>query len=261
MTSSGNPPAGARFDVIGNRITVATRASALRDLLAGVRAGQGGYVCFVNAHVAVTGREDPRVRAAVNESFMSLPDGRPVFAAGRLQGIEPLEAVPGPDFMEAALRAASHPPLRHFFLGGRQDVLDRLVAVVGERYPGACVAGALSPPFRALSPAEWGEVTAQVRAARPDVVWVGLGAPKQELFMREHWRALAPAVLLGVGAAFDFTAGAVGRAPAWMRSAGLEWLFRLVAEPRRLWRRYAYTNTMFLAYLAADTLRRRRPPA
>jgi N-acetylglucosaminyldiphosphoundecaprenol N-acetyl-beta-D-mannosaminyltransferase len=247
--------------VIGNQITVATRASALRDLLAGVRAGQGGYVCFVNVHVAVTGREDPRVRAAVNESFMSLPDGRPVFAAGRLQGVVPLEAVPGPDFMEAVLRHISDPPLRHFFLGGRPDVLDRLVTVVGQRYPTACVAGALSPPFRPLSPEEWSGIAARVRDARPDLVWVGLGAPKQELFMNGYWRALAPAVLLGVGAAFDFTAGTVERAPAWMRKAGLEWLFRLLAEPRRLWRRYAYTNTMFLAYLAADTLRRRRSRA
>jgi N-acetylglucosaminyldiphosphoundecaprenol N-acetyl-beta-D-mannosaminyltransferase len=261
MTSSVATPAVARFDVIGNRITVATRASALRDLLAGVRAGQGGYVCFVNAHVAVTAREDPRVQAAVNGSFMSLPDGRPVFATGRLRGVAPLEAVPGPDFMDAVLGQASDPPLRHFFLGGRQEVLDRLVTVVRERYPGACVAGALSPPFRSLSAAEWAEIIARVRAARPDLVWVGLGAPKQELFMSEHWRALAPALLLGVGAAFDFTAGTVERAPAWMRAGGLEWLFRLLAEPRRLWRRYAYTNTMFVAYLAADTLRRRQPGA
>lgn len=250
-----------RFDVIGNRITVATGESAVADLLAGVRAGQGGYVCFVNAHVAVTGREDAAVRAAVDESFMSLPDGRPVFLAGKLRGVAPLEPVPGPDFMATVLARREDPPLRHFFLGGREEVLGRLVEVVHERYPGAEVAGAWSPPFRPLSDAEWAEALAKVRATRPDLVWVGLGAPKQELFMQAHWRELAPALLLGVGAAFDFMAGSVARAPAWMRRAGLEWLYRLVSEPRRLWRRYAYTNTMFVAYFLRDALSRRGPPA
>lgn len=252
-----------RFDVLGNRITVATRASAMEDLLAGVRAGEGGYVCFVNAHLAVAGREDAEVRAALDGSLMSLPDGRPVYAAGRLLGIEPLEAVPGPDFMAAVLARREPPVLRHYFLGGRPEVLDRMVAAIGARYPGTIVAGTYSPPFRSLTAAEWGDVLTRIRAARPDVVWVGLGAPKQELFMSTHAAALAPAVLLGVGAAFDFIAGAVPRAPAWMRRAGLEWCFRLASEPRRLWRRYAYTNTMFLAYLVGDALGgrfRRQPP-
>lgn len=251
-----------RFDVIGNRITAATRASAVERLLAGLREGQGGYVCFVNAHLAVAGREDEAVRRAIDESLMSLPDGRPVFATGRLRGVGPLEPIPGPDFMEAMLARRSEPPFRHFFLGGTQAVLDRLVALVGRRFPDAEVAGAYSPPFRTLSSAEWSQVIATVRAAAPDLIWVGLGAPKQELFMQEHWRALAPAILLGVGAAFDFMAGSIARAPPWMRRAGLEWCFRLSREPRRLWRRYAYTNTMFVAYSVRDGLarwRRARP--
>jgi len=252
-----------RFDVLGNRITAATRASAMKGLLAGIGRGEGGYVCFVNAHLAVAGREDTHVRAALNGSLMSLPDGRPVYATGRLLGIEPLEAVPGPDFMAAVLARREPPALRHYFLGGRPEVLERLVEVIGERYPGTVVAGTYSPPFRPLTDAEWGDALARIRTARPDVVWVGLGAPKQELFMSTHAAALAPAVLLGVGAAFDFLAGTQPRAPAWMRRAGLEWCFRLASEPRRLWRRYAYTNTMFLAYLARDALggRLRRKPA
>jgi N-acetylglucosaminyldiphosphoundecaprenol N-acetyl-beta-D-mannosaminyltransferase len=250
-----------RFDVISCRITAGTFAQALERLVERVRSGLGGYVCFVNGHLAVTGREDPAVRAALNGSFMSLPDGRPVYAAGRLRGVAPLEPVAGPDFMQAVLARRDGPPLRHFFLGGRAEVLSRLVERVRARYPGAEVAGAWSPPFRPLSDVEWREALAMVRESRPDVIWVGLGAPKQELFMHEHWRELAPAVLLGVGAAFDFLAGSVARAPSWMRRAGLEWVYRLVSEPRRLWRRYAYTNTMFIAYLLRDTLARRRPPA
>lgn len=245
-----------RFDVIGCRITAATLDTALERLEDAVVAGRGGYVCFVNGHLAVTGHEEPAVRTALNASLMSLPDGRPVYVAGRLLGVSPLEAVPGPDVMAAMLARKTARPLRHFFLGGREEVLERLVAVVRERYPSAVVAGAYSPPFRPIDEAEWAAVLERVRATAPDLVWVGLGAPKQELFMHARAAGLAPAVLLGVGAAFDFTAGTLARAPAWMRRSGLEWLFRLVAEPRRLWRRYAYTNTMFLAYLARQRLGR-----
>jgi N-acetylglucosaminyldiphosphoundecaprenol N-acetyl-beta-D-mannosaminyltransferase len=246
-----------RFDVIGSLITQATFDSAMTDVLAGVRRGNGGYVCFVNGHLAVAAREDETVRQALNDSYMSLPDGRPVYATGKWRGVAPLEPVPGPDFMAAVLARRDDPPLRHYFLGGRPEVLARLAGVIAERFPGAQIAGTCSPPFRPLSREEWDALLGQVRAARPDLVWVGLGAPRQELFMHEHWRALAPAVLLGVGAAFDFMAGSLARAPEWMRRAGLEWLFRLASEPRRLWRRYVYTNTMFIAYLAADTVRGR----
>lgn len=241
-----------RFNVIGNLITVATFESAIEHLLFRVRHGGGGYICFVNAHLAVTARENDDVRVAVNGSFMSLPDGRPIFVAGKLRGIHPLEAVPGPDFMNAVLARRSEPALRHYFLGGRQEVLDRLAEVIARRFPGAQVVGTYSPPFRPMSAPEWGTVIADIRAAGPDLIWVGLGAPKQELFMNAHWQALAPSVLLGVGAAFDFMSGSVVRAPAWVRRAGLEWCFRLASEPRRLWRRYVYTNTMFIAYLVKD---------
>ncbi len=241
-----------RYDVFGNRITIATPQSARASLLARLRERAGGYVCFVNAHVAVTAQENLEVRAAINESFMSLPDGRPVYVAGRFKGVRPLEPVPGPDFLEAMLALEGQPPLRHYFLGARREVLDRLVEVIARRFPATEIAGTYSPPFRPISGAEWQDVFATIRAARPDVIWVGLGAPRQELFMNAHWQALAPAVLLGVGAAFDFLAGSVARAPVWMRRLGLEWLFRLISEPRRLWRRYAYTNTMFIAYLLKD---------
>ncbi len=249
-----------RFDVLGCHITAGTFDDAVARVLARVRAGGGGYVCFVNGHLAVTGREDPAVLAALNGSWMSLPDGRPVYATGRLQRVSPLEPVPGPDFMRAMLRHAGEPALRHYFLGGQPEVLARLVEGVHARCPSAVVVGSCSPPFRPLATAEREALVSKIRAARPDLVWVGLGAPKQELFMSGHWEALQPAVLLGVGAAFDFIAGSVSRAPAWMRRLGLEWLYRLCREPRRLWRRYAYTNTMFVAYLLRDLLARRDRP-
>jgi N-acetylglucosaminyldiphosphoundecaprenol N-acetyl-beta-D-mannosaminyltransferase len=243
-----------RFDVIGTPVSAATRVSAQQGVLDAVAAGQGGYICFVNVHLAVAAREDGAVRRALAESVLSLPDGRPVYAAGRLKGVAPLEAVPGPDFMEAMLARRDARPLRHYFLGGRPEVLQGLTAAIARRHPTAVVAGTCSPPFRELSATEWSGILREVAAAKPDLIWVGLGAPKQELFMHRHAVELRPAVLLGVGAAFDFAAGAVRRAPGWMRRSGLEWCFRLVSEPRRRWRRYAYTNTMFLAYLARDAL-------
>lgn len=157
--------------------------------------------------------------------------------------------------MNAVLALRTEPSLRHYFLGGRQEVPERLVEVIRRRFPGTQVVGTYSPPFRPMAASEWDEVLADVRAASPDLIWVGLGAPKQELFMNVHWRTLAPSVLLGVGAAFDFNAGSVPRAPEWMRRAGLEWCFRLAQEPHRLWRRYFYTNTMFIAYLVKDLAR------
>jgi exopolysaccharide biosynthesis WecB/TagA/CpsF family protein len=250
-----------RYDVISSRITVATRRSAINSLLSGLRGRHGGYVCFVNAHLAVTARENSDVRAAINGSLMSLPDGRPVYVAGKLKGIHPLEPVPGPDFMESVLALRTEPPIRHYFLGGRQEVLDRLAQVILHRFPGAQIAGMYSPPFRPMAAEEWNEVIASVRATSPDLIWVGLGAPKQELFMHARWRSLAPAVLLGVGAAFDFLTDTVTRAPAWMRRAGLEWCFRLASEPSRLWRRYVYTNTMFIAYFAKDAVMNMRDRA
>ncbi len=245
-----------RYDVISSQITAATRRSAIDLLLAGQRERHGGYVCFVNTHLAVTARENDDVREAINRSYMSLPDGRPVYVTGILKGIRPLEPVPGPDFMDSVLALCTDPPLQHYFLGGRQEVLDRLVQVVRHRFPGTQIAGMYSPPFRTMEAKEWGEVIASVRAANPDLIWVGLGAPKQELFMQAHWRSLAPAILLGVGAAFDFLAGSVTRAPVWMQHAGLEWCYRLACEPQRLWRRYFYTNIMFFAYLVKDTAMR-----
>lgn len=247
-----------RYDVIGCHITAATHQSACDRLVARVREGGGGYVCFVNSHVAVTAHEDAVVRTAVNASFMSLPDGRPIYIVGRLRGIDELESVPGPDFFEAMLALRTDPPLRHYFLGGREEVLDVLLRNIRNRYPAAEIAGAYSPPFRPLDDAEWDRVIGSIRGAAPDLIWVGLGAPKQELFMHHRWDALKPAVLLGVGAAFDFLAGSVRRAPAWMRRLGMEWLYRLACEPGRLWKRYFYTNTMFLVYAAAAVVGLRR---
>jgi len=221
--------------------------SAIQSVLERVADKIGGYVCFSNVHTVVTSRKNLALRQATNDAFLSLPDGRPLSFIGRRAGYHAMEQVAGPDFMPALIAANSG--LRHYFYGSTNETLAQLTQCLRRRFDTIQIVGTYSPPFRALSPSEQEAVLADIRASKPDVVWVGLGAPKQECWMAAHWQALKPAVLLGVGAAFDFHAGRVLRAPLWMRRAGLEWLFRLSAEPRRLFRRYLVTNLLFMYYM------------
>ncbi|MBK1706379.1 WecB/TagA/CpsF family glycosyltransferase [Halochromatium glycolicum] len=244
MPSSGTIP--ERFDVHGCRITRTTLDRAVSAAIARRESETGGYACFVNVHVAVTAQGNESLRAAINESWCSFPDGKPIYWAGRVQKGGPLGKVSGPDFLPALLAARAERPLRHYFYGSTESVLEGLRSRIGRDFPEAVVVGMESPPFRPLSAVEVAETQARIRESGADFVWVGLGAPKQELWMEANWQALAPALLFGVGAAFDFHAGVVQRAPAWMCNSGLEWLHRLATEPRRLWWRYLTTNSRFL---------------
>jgi N-acetylglucosaminyldiphosphoundecaprenol N-acetyl-beta-D-mannosaminyltransferase len=165
----------------------------------------------------------------------------------------------GPDLMLAVLDAGRERNLRHYFYGGTAAVARDLQARVEQRFPGLVIAGSESPPFRELTEAESAAMVQRIRAARPDIVWVGLGTPRQDHFVAAYGEQLQ-STLVAVGAAFDFHAGHKRQAPAWMQRAGLEWLFRLAAEPRRLWRRYVVGNPVFLFGVARDAVNRRRRP-
>jgi N-acetylglucosaminyldiphosphoundecaprenol N-acetyl-beta-D-mannosaminyltransferase len=244
--------APGRVAVIGSQVSICSAAGALELLKSRLELQAGGYVCFTNAHTAVMGRRDERFRAVTNGSFLSVADGKPVYWTGRMKGAGGLGHVPGPDFMWRVL--SQLPQYRHFFYGSTPAVLSSLTTSVRERIPGVNICGSLSPPFRALAREELAGIYREILQARPDFVWVGLGAPKQELWMAEAWPELRPAILLGVGAAFDFHAGTIRRAPATIRHVGLEWLHRLFQEPRRLWRRYLVTNSLFIYYAVRDAL-------
>lgn len=239
-----------RIDVLGSRISAVNADEALALIQERLRDGRGGYVCFTNVHTAVVGHQDAKLRAVTNASFLSLADGKPVYWLARSRGA--VGHVPGPDFMTLSLQRCQGG--RHFFYGSTMEVLDQLVTRLRVDFPGINICGAFSPPFRELTAEEKLQHYSLIRAARPDFIWVGLGAPKQELWMAEAFESLRPAVLLGVGAAFDFHSRVVSRAPGAMRAMGLEWLFRLLRQPRRLWRRYLVTNTLFVVYLARDVL-------
>jgi len=239
-----------RFAVLGSEVSRLDAAGALERVRRRPVEGGGGYVCFTNVHATVTGRQDSAFRAVTNQSFLSLADGKPVYWLARMLGEREIGHVPGPDFMLLALDQLRDQ--RHFFYGSTPQVLDQLKARMEAQFPGLKVCGTLSPPFRPLTAADLEDHHAQIRASGANHVWVGLGAPKQEMWMAANAPALQPAVLFGVGAAFEFHSGVTRRAPEAMRQLGLEWLFRLAAEPRRLWKRYLVTNALFLTYAIYD---------
>lgn len=240
-----------RVDVLGSLISAIDAPEALQLVGRRLKSGEGGYVCFTNVHAVVTGRQDADFRAITNGSFLSLADGKPVYWTARTKG--PAGHVPGPDFMRLVLEC--HPSRPHFFYGSTDAVLAKLIARLRAEIPGLNVAGALSPPYRTLADDEKLRHYEIIRTSGAEFVWVGLGAPKQERWMREASATLKPAILFGVGAAFDFHAEVVSRAPAIMRTWGFEWLYRMISEPRRLWRRYLTTNSLFVGYLLQELWR------
>jgi len=235
-----------RVDVLGSQISESDEVKALHLLERQLAGGEGGYVCFTNVLSIITGHQDDAFQRVTNGSFLSLADGKPVYWVARRRGR--VGHVPGPDFMKAALeRFRSH---RHFFYGSTPEVLEALQLRLTEEIPDLNVCGCLSPPFRELTTDELQSHYREIRASGAEFVWVGLGAPKQEVWMATAARELQPSLLFGVGAAFDFHAQVVPRAPERMRTMGLEWLYRLIRQPRRLWRRYLVTNSLFIFLIA-----------
>jgi N-acetylglucosaminyldiphosphoundecaprenol N-acetyl-beta-D-mannosaminyltransferase len=244
-----------RTNVLGSQVSICDMAGSLDAVATRLSEGGGGYVCFTNAHTAVMGRRDPTFCSITNGSFMSVADGKPVYWVGRANGEPGMGHVPGPDFFVRALEKFRD--RRHFLYGATAATLVRLKQRLQTQIPGLEFCGTLAPSFR-ITPAEIESHRQTIRAARPEFVWIGLGAPKQERWMAESWQALAPALVFGVGAAFDFHSGVIKRAPRFLQSLGFEWAHRLSQEPRRLGRRYLVANSLFLAYAAADVFTRGR---
>lgn len=248
------PP--ARYNVLGVGVSALTFAQA-RDLVLGARGNRRtGYICLGTAHGLTEARSDPALRRIYNESWLTTPDGMPLVWLGP-SGVE---RVYGPDLMLAVCEAGRAVGLRHYLFGGVEGVAEQLRAKLVARFPGLEIVGTFTPPFRELTKEEFAAMQAEVARARPDVIWVGLGTPKQEKFMARYWRELDAALLIGVGAAFDFHSGRVRQAPRWMQRSGLEWLFRLCTEPRRLGPRYLKTNPLFVLRVLAQKIRLGRYP-
>lgn len=233
------------FLLCGVRIDPCSVDAAYARIRDAALARQPLGVHFLTAHSLSIAETDPSYRGLLNGADLNLPDGMPLVWFGRRWGFDVPERVCGPDFLPVVFDRGRVDGLRHFLYGSTREVLERMRARLSARFPGAEIVGWESPPFRPLTPAEETETVARVRSSGANLVWVGLGTPKQDVFV-ESFKTRLRVPLLAVGAAFDFHAGVKPRAPGWMQRAGLEWAFRLASEPRRLWRRYLVGNLVFL---------------
>lgn len=251
------PPAGGpgipRVDVLGVGVSAIDMDQAVAEIAGWVGRRERHYVCVTGVHGVMESSRDAELRRIHNHSGLTTPDGMPMVWAGRRSGATHMERVYGPDLMLAVCAQAAESGWTSYFHGGAPGVADRLAERLVERFPGLKVVGTSSPPFRAPTPAEDAATVARIERAAPDLVWVGLGTPKQERWMAEHTERLSAPALLGVGAAFNIHAGLLPQAPPWMQRSGLEWLYRLTREPR-LASRYLRNNPRFLFEIL------RRPP-
>lgn len=246
----------ARYNVLGVQLSALHPELARQAILEAVAQRRKGYVCVTGVHGVMESQDDPALRDIHNRALLCTPDGMPMVWLAHWRGHHHVRRVYGPDLM---LELMAAPGLRHFFYGGTNGVTTLLRQRMEARFPGVHIVGAYEPPFRPLQEAELADLARQVSAVRPDIIWVGLSTPKQERFMAAHLERLDTTLMIGVGAAFDFHAGRVPQAPRWMQRAGLEWLYRLGREPRRLGPRYFKNNPRFVFYLLCEAVGLRRP--
>jgi len=257
---SGNAPDASRDracpsrHVLGMRVDGTNYRETAESIAELVSAGDGGAVYVATVHMVMEAFDDPEFQRIVNSAERVTPDGVPLVWALRLLGVEKAERVYGPSLLPMVCEHARERGLSVGFYGGSQEVLDELVRRIWRRFPGLDVSFAFAPPFRVVSADEDQKMIESIEASETDILFVGLGCPKQERWIAEHRNSLS-CVMVGIGAAFDFHAGSKAQAPAWMQASGLEWLFRLCCEPRRLWRRYLYHNPRFLFHFVRQLVR------
>lgn len=234
--------------VIDARIDALSWDAALARIENWGKARESRYVCICNVHSVVTASKDAAFRLVVDDADMATPDGAPVAWMLRRLGFSHQTRINGPDLMWRYCVMAAKTGQKMFFYGGTERTLDLLRERLSKQFPSLQIVGSYSPPFRALTEQEDTWICDQINMSGANVVWVSLGCPKQEFWMASH-RGYINAVMVGVGAAFDYHAGVIPRAPLWMQNAGLEWVHRLFSEPRRLWRRYLFTNSFFVFFV------------
>lgn len=251
-----------RANILGVGISAINMQMALEVLESWITRRERQYVCVATVHGVMECQRDPNLRRIFNQSGLTTPDGMPLVWLSRLNGFRYVQRVYGPDLMLALCQRSVSRGYRHFLFGGMDGVAEDLRERLEDRFPGLQIVGTLTPPFRPMTPEEDDDAIRQINAAAPDVVWVGLSTPKQDRWMADHVGKIAAPVMIGVGAAFDFHSGRKRQAPRWMQRSGLEWLFRLSQEPRRLWRRYLIYNPLFVAMVLLQLIgvRRYSPP-
>jgi N-acetylglucosaminyldiphosphoundecaprenol N-acetyl-beta-D-mannosaminyltransferase len=245
-------------EILGIPIAMTDYEGAMDVMDTMVARRERGYVIAAAVHAVMVGRDDPEMREALLDSTLTVPDGMPVVWAANWLGENLPDRVYGPELMRRYNDRCAHLRHRVWLYGGRdQGSLVQLALSMRRKHPGIHVVGGYSPPFRALTPEEEDAIVEQINEARPDVLWVGIGVPKQEKWMARMRERLEVPVMCGVGAAFDFHAGRVSQAPDWMQERGLEWTYRIAQEPRRLLPRYLYYNPRFMAAITRQVVRER----
>ena len=232
-------------DVLGVHYTVTTIPEAVRGVISSISELTGQYICFSNVHTTVMAHDDESYREILNHAAYAFPDGNPIAKQIAKSGYPAVERVAGPDFMTKMFEETANTDIKHYFYGSSEKTIANLKIQLEQRYPGIQIAGMVSPPFRALTPEEDEAAVKAINDSGASLIWIGLGAPKQEKWMSAH-QGKVNGVMLGVGAGFDFHAGTIKRAPVLFQKLGLEWLYRLSQDPKRLFKRYLETNTRFL---------------
>lgn len=246
----------ASTDILGVNISALNMQTAVRTIETWIAANDPNYVCVFTVHGIMECQRDPKLREVANAAGLRTPDGMPLVWLSHRAGHHEVSRVYGPDLMlELAARSAATGH-RHYFYGGAPGVADSLVERLTTRFPGLQVAGTLSPPMLSVGELERDETIAEINASGADIVWVGLGTPKQDWWVANHRPLLNAPALIAVGAAFDFHSGRISQAPKWMQRNGVEWLFRLSQDPKRLWRRYLIDNARFVRDIGISSVAR-----
>jgi N-acetylglucosaminyldiphosphoundecaprenol N-acetyl-beta-D-mannosaminyltransferase len=236
----------AHANLLGVRVSAVNMKEALLACDELIASNGRGYVCVTGVHGVMEAQSDQAFCAILNQAFLCVPDGMPTVWVGHLQGHPNMRRVYGPDFMLEFCRHSVARNYRHFLYGGKHGVAEELATELRRRFTGLQIVGTYTPPFRPLNAAEDRKIAALIEACKPDVIWVGLSTPKQERFMAQYLSRLETKLMIGVGAAFDVHTGRMQDAPSWVKLAGLQWLHRLLQDPRRLWWRYFSNNPKFV---------------
>lgn len=245
-----------RFDVLGVGVNAIDVNCTVNEIKRWIQQGESHYICVTNVHCVMESQRDGRISDIHNKSGLTVPDGMPLVWIGRLLGFQGIKRVYGPELMLELCRISPENGFTHYLYGGKAGVADELCEKIRTLFPGIKIAGTYTPPFRPLTIEEESELIADVAKKKPNIFWVGLGAPKQEKFMAEYVQKLDTNVMIGVGAAFDIITGRIKDAPDWMKNSGLQWLHRLIQEPHRLWKRYLFNNTLFICKISSSMLMR-----
>ena len=247
-----------RVNILGVGVSAISMDEAVQRSSRLLETSETGYICVTGVHGVMEAQSDINLKRILNESFLTTPDGVPTVWLGRWHGHSNITRVYGPDLMLALCRHGVAQGYRHFLFGGKAGVAEQLKASLENRCPGVKIVGTYTPPFRPLAKAEERELIEQLASTRTDVFWVGLSTPKQERFMSAYSGLLPVQLMVGVGAAFDLLSGSLSEAPDWMKTSGLQWLYRLIKEPRRLWRRYLTNNPAFIVLTCLQLARLRK---